>query len=155
MVSRTAERVLAIIAIVLSVIGAAGTVLLGVFFKMGMQNPQIMEEMRREIMREESLSAAEFDIAINTIGSLQFVLWIAAAAAAVSIVLAIIGTVKLRSNVKTAGTLFIVSGLLAGILTLPSILLYIAGILCFVKKDQQAPGAPEDQYADGSSGWMN
>jgi len=62
--------------------------------------------------------------------------WVLVGALLLSVILSIIGVVKVSKNKspKTAGILFIVAGLLSGILLLAPILLYIAAIMCFVRK---------------------
>ena len=69
----------------------------------------------------------------------------------ISVVLNIIGIVNIwnNKNAKLAGIMFIIAGVVGGLLSLSSILLYIAAILCFTKK----PPLQDDPYVgDQSSG---
>ncbi|QFG00533.1 DUF4064 domain-containing protein [Psychrobacillus glaciei] len=67
---------------------------------------------------------------LNTIG------WVLVTAIIISLVLNIIGIVSIAKNKKPrlAGIMFILAGVLAGVISLTSILLYVAAILCFVRK---------------------
>ena len=62
--------------------------------------------------------------------------WVLVGALFISVILSIIGVIKVSKNKspKAAGILFVVSGLLSGILLLAPILFYIAAIMCFVRK---------------------
>ena len=74
-------------------------------------------------------------------------MWLIIIGLIISLILTIIGIVNIwkNKNPKLAGTMFIIAGLSAGILSLTSILLYIAGILCFTKKP---PLTNEPQFVD-------
>jgi hypothetical protein len=62
--------------------------------------------------------------------------WLLIIGLIISLVLNIIGIVNIwrNKNAKLAGIMFIIAGVLAGLLSLSSILLYITAILCFTKK---------------------
>ena len=66
----------------------------------------------------------------------------------ISLVLNIIGIVSVNKNKKpkNAGILFIVAGLFAGVLSLTSILLYVAAIMCFVRKPPIQFAEQEEYY---------
>lgn len=157
MINRTAERVLSIIAAILTTIGLAGSVLLGIFFNVGISQPEILEEIRLGMASDGTLTPSEVDMFMGFVESFSVFIWILVIAAFISLVLNIIGTVKIwnNANPKAAGVLFIVSGLFGGIISLPSILLYIAGILCFTKKDPLAPELSHDASAAGQTNWMS
>ena len=80
-------------------------------------------------------------------------MWLIIIGLIISLVLTIIGIVNIwnNKNPKLAGIMFIIAGVFGGILSLPSILLYIAGILCFTKKPPltDEPQFMDDQY-DGT-----
>lgn len=157
MINRTAERVLGIIAMILLALSVAGTALIAFFWNMASEDPAFMEDFRIEIVNEGVLNASEVDMLMSFMDSFAVFIWVVAAVVFVALILNIIGLVKIWNNAspKAAGTLFIIAGLLGGILSLPSILLYIAGILCFTKKAPMAPGPPRDEYVSSQSEWMN
>lgn len=150
---RTAERVL-------SIIGAAFTgisVVLGIAF-MSFLNVVKSDQMAQGDFEKEMLSIdptmtpEDLDVFLSVMDFMGGMMWLLIMGLIISLVLSIIGIVKVwnNSNPKLAGILFIISGVLGGILSLASILLYIAAILCFVRK---APIAEDthflnDQYDD-------
>lgn len=52
----------------------------------------------------------------------------------IGLVLSIIAILKLKSNLKVAGILLIISSVLSGLITIAGVLLMIAGIMCLVRK---------------------
>ncbi|ARK24551.1 hypothetical protein SporoP37_07675 [Sporosarcina sp. P37] len=157
MIKRTAERVLAIIAMIFIAISLAGTAVIGFFWNMASTDPAFMEEFRAAMVDEGVLNMDEVDMFMSFMDSFSIVFWLAVIALFIGLVLSIIGLVKIwnNANPKAAGILFIIAGLFGGILSLPSILLYIAGILCFTRKPPMAPGSSSDEYASTESNWMN
>ena len=157
MINRTAERVLAIIAAILLTLSVVGTTLLGIVWNMASEDPTFMDEFRQQMMNEGVLNGEEMDMFVSFMGSFSIIIWFFVTVALIGLILNIIGLVQIWNNKspKTAGTLFIIAGLFAGFLTLPSILLYIAGILCFTKKPPMAPGPTSDEYVSTQSNWMN
>ncbi|MCZ8536738.1 DUF4064 domain-containing protein [Paenisporosarcina quisquiliarum] len=73
------------------------------------------------------------DVGIEVVGVVG---WVVVVTLLVSIILSILGVVKVSKNKspKAAGIMFIFAGLLSGILLLAPILFYIAAIMCFVRK---------------------
>lgn len=78
---------------------------------------------------------------VNTVG------WGLVTVIIISLVLNIIGIVSIarNKNPKLAGIMFILAGVLAGIISLTSILLYVAAILCFVR-NPRVDYAEQDGY---------
>ena len=76
------------------------------------------------------------DVIDTSAGVIGVVGWVLVVTLLISVILSIVAVVKVSKNKspKTAGILFIVSGLLSGILLLAPILFYIAAIMCFVRK---------------------
>ncbi|WP_303966960.1 DUF4064 domain-containing protein [Sporosarcina ureae] len=157
MINRTAERILGIISLILLTLSVVGTALIAFFWNMASTDPTFMEEFRMEIVNEGVLNTDEVDMFMSFMGSFSTVIWVLVVVAFIGLVLNIIGLVKVWNNKspKTAGILFIIAGLLGGILSLPSILLYIAAILCFTKKPPMAPGPSSDEYVSTQSNWMS
>lgn len=140
--SRTVEKVLSIISIVFNVL-SLGLLILFIFAgKMLMSDPFLKEEMEREFVGS-GLTQAEIDASIEmTRTILTFITsigWLLIILVIVAIVLAIIGVVKVNKDAKTAGILFFISSILSGLMSLAGILLIVAGIMCFVRKEVQPP----------------
>ncbi|PIC65080.1 hypothetical protein CSV79_03880 [Sporosarcina sp. P13] len=155
MINRTAEKVLAIIAAVFTFIGMAMLTVFGIFVNMANNDSTVMEQFREVMLSDGELTLSEVDMFMEFFDVFAVFIWVGVAVAFIGFVLNIIGLVKLRSNAKAAGTLFIIAGLFNGILSLTSILLYIAGILCFTKKPPVAPGPTQGEYVENQSNWMN
>ncbi|WP_075619285.1 DUF4064 domain-containing protein [Paenisporosarcina indica] len=94
--------------------------------EMMLQNPNLTTEDLAMINDGINMSA---DV-VGVVG------WVLVITLLISVILSIVAVVKVSKNKspKTAGILFIVSGLLSGILLLAPILFYIAAIMCFVRK---------------------
>ena len=157
MINRTAERVLGIISAVLLTLSVLGTALVAFIWNMASTDPTFMDEFRKGIVSEGVLNTEEVDMFMSFMGSFSTIIWVLVVVALLGLILNIIGLVKVWNNksAKTAGILFIIAGLLGGFLSLPSILLYIAAILCFTKKPSMAPGPSPDEYVSTESNWMN
>ncbi|WP_252504550.1 DUF4064 domain-containing protein [Sporosarcina sp. Marseille-Q4943] len=141
--NRTAEKVLSIIAVIMTAIG----IIFGFFgmaiLYMAKNDPAFVLET------DPSLTQADIDMMIPVFDLLGGFMWFIIIAMIISVVLNIVGIVNIwkNKNAKLAGIMFIIAGVLGGILSLPSILLYVAAILCFTKK----PPLQDDlQYADRS-----
>lgn len=142
---RTAEKILSIIAMILNGIGIIITFIMIGFYKMFREDPMIQNELKAEILADPNLTPTDVETVFSILEMIGGFLWAGVAVAVISIIFTIIGLVNIwnNKNSKLAGIMFIVGGLFAGIVTLPSILLYIAGILCFTRK---SPVAPEDAF---------
>ncbi|MBD7983909.1 DUF4064 domain-containing protein [Sporosarcina sp. Sa2YVA2] len=145
--NRTAERVLSIIAVVLTgigtILGFAGIA----FFNLIKNDPSVRQEIEMEMMTDPTLSPSDMDAVFAAFDVFGGFLWVIIIFMILSVILNIIGIVNIwnNKNAKLAGIMFIIAGLMGGILTLPSILLYIAAILCFTKKP---PLEDELQFVD-------
>ncbi|AXI00309.1 DUF4064 domain-containing protein [Sporosarcina sp. PTS2304] len=155
MINRTAEKILSIIAAIFTFFGMAMLIVFGFFLNMAGNDPNTMEQFREVMLADGTLSVSELDMFMEFFDVFAMFIWVGVAVALIGLVLNIIGLVKLRTNAKAAGTLFIIAGLFNGILSLTSILLYIAGILCFTKKPPMAPEVAQDEYVANQSNWMN
>lgn len=145
--NRTAERVLSIIAVVMSAVGTIFAFIGMGFFNLMKNDPAIRQEMEMEFMADPTMTASDIEAIFTFFDVIGGVMWLIIIAMILSIILNIIGIVNIwnNKNAKLAGIMFIIAGVLAGILSLTSILLYIAAILCFTKK----PPLQEDiQFAD-------
>ncbi len=136
--NRTAERVLGIISLVFTVLGILSTIAGAVIFKMFSSDPDMRAEIEMDLLSDPAISPGDMDMIFGFFDAIGGFLWLAVAFLVLSLVLTIIALVNIwnNKNPKLAGIMFILGGLTGGILSLTSILLYIAGILSLVKKPE-------------------
>lgn len=156
MINRTAERVLSLIGAIFNGISLIVGVIIAFIFNLVKSDPAAMEEMKYSMISDGVMTMEEIDMFMSLFSSFIVLIWIAIAVAFIGLVLNIIGIVKIwnNANPKAAGILFIIAGIFSGILSLTSILLYIAAILCFTKKPPYAPQPSPDEVADTQTNWM-
>lgn len=149
--SRTAEKALSIVSVVLNVLSLGFLVFFIFVGNMLMDDSMLTQEMEREFIGS-GLSSAEIDASIEMSKTiLTFITsigWLFVVLVIVAIVLAIIGAVKVNSNAKTAGILFFVASLLSGLMSLAGIVLIVAGIMCFVRKEEEPPIIDQSSYSE-------
>ena len=149
---RTGEMVLGIIGIVFNVLGIIGVIIMNGFTKMLSTDPAFREEFEAEIWNDPTISQSEaqdiIDIMYAVIDWMVGFGWFFVVALVISTVLAVVAVINLKKNAKLSGILFLVGGFLAGIISLTSILFYIAGIMCLVRK----PPVEPETYADDHFG---
>lgn len=138
--SRTGEIVLGVISAIFTVLAI---ILVSIFVANGsaaFQDEAFNAEIQQEILNDPTLTGQDaemvaqvFDVLPNAFTALG---WGFVIVLVISLVLNIIGIVAITKNKKPklAGIMFILAGLFAGIISLTSILLYIAAIMCFVRK---------------------
>jgi hypothetical protein len=134
--NRTAEKVLSIIAAILTAIGAVFGFIVMAVFRMMKNDPAFKREFEAEMMADPTITPADFEAMMTFFNFVGGFFWLLIIGLIISLVLNIIGIVNIwkNKNAKLAGIMFIIAGVLAGLLSLSSILLYIAAILCFTKK---------------------
>ena len=134
--NRTAEKVLGIIGLVFTALGVIASIFGAVIFNMFSSDPGLRTEMEMDLYSDPTMTPADIDMLFNIFDALGGFLWLGVVFLVISLVVTIIGLVKIwnNKNPKLAGIMFILGGLTGGILSLTSILLYIAGILCLTKK---------------------
>lgn len=142
--NRTAERVLGIISLVFTVIGVAATIFGAVLFNLMSSSPDLRSEIEMDLYSDPSITQADMDMIFSFFDAIGGFMWLGVVFLVISLILTIIGLIKIwnNKNSKLAGIMFILAGLTGGILSLTSILLYIAGILCLVKKPTTYPEEP-------------
>ena len=114
-------------------------------------DPTIKSDFERDMLTDPTMTQADLDAIYSIFTFMGGFIWLIIIGMIISVVLTIIGTVNIwnNKNAKLAGIMFIIAGVLGGLLSLSSILLYIAAILCFTKK----PPLQDDSYvSDQSSG---
>jgi len=147
--SRTGELALGIVSAVFTFLGTILTVIFLIGGSSVFTDEAFIAEFEQEIYNDPTLSEIEAQETIDIMGvffEMFTVLgWLAVATLVISLVLNIIGVVSVSKNKKPklAGVMFIIAGVFAGILSLTSILLYIAAIMCFVRKP---PVRTEEEY---------
>lgn len=141
--NRTAEKVLGIIGLVFTVFGVIASIFGAVIFNMFSSDPTLRGEMEMDLYSDPAFTKADVDMVFTVFDSLGGFLWLGVVFLVISLIVTIIGLIKIwnNKNPKLAGIMFILGGLTGGILSLTSILLYIAGILCLTKK-------PKTMYPD-------
>ncbi|MDN7243352.1 DUF4064 domain-containing protein [Planococcus sp. N028] len=149
-VSRGAEKALGIIGIVFNLIVIASTIFLITnqdTFQSSPEFQQIEEEIKNNPSfanpQDAQAAADAFAASFGAVG------WTLFALLAISTLFAILALLNLRrdKNPKLAGAFFIIAGLFAGILSLTSILFYIAAIMCFVRRAKR-PRNDDTNYRD-------
>lgn len=142
---RTVEKVLTMAAIICSVLGIG--LMSVIIFGIGVvfDDPNTVEEIVVEQNQtgQEQITVEEMQEAINVIQPFVNTFgWVIVALLVISVVLGIIAFVYLMKNksMNTTGGLLIAAGVLSGLISITSILYYIAAIMCFVRKPK-----PTDQ----------
>ncbi|MET3657209.1 DUF4064 domain-containing protein [Sporosarcina sp. FSL K6-1540] len=146
--SRTVERVLSIISVIFTAVGVILSFASLALFNYVKSEPMFRVEFDSEMMAyDPTLTPMELESIYSVFSLVGGFMWLIIISLIISFILTIIGIVSIwkNKNPKLAGIMFIIAGLTAGILSLTSILLYIAGILCFTKKP---PLTQESQFVD-------
>ena len=133
---RTVEKVLSIIGIVLNVLSIGVLFFSLLFFQTIMNDPLFEEEFENELYFS-GYTEEDIDIMGDVMTWIGGVGWFFVILGVISIVLSIIGIVKLKSNTKVAGILLIISSVLSGLISIPGILLLVAAIMCFARKPKK------------------
>lgn len=151
MINRTAEKVLSIISAVFSVIGIIFSFVIMTFYNFLKSDPVIREDFEAEMLADPTINPEDIELFYGIFNFLGGLIWLIIISLIIGLILTIIGIVNIwkNKNPKLAGIMFIIAGLFAGIISLTSILLYIAGILCFTKK---TPKTDETSYVDDGTG---
>lgn len=150
---RTAERILSIIGTVFTGISIGISIALMSFFNFLTSDPMMQQDFEKEMLSiDPTMTPEDLELFMSVMDFMGGIIWLLIIGLIISFVLSIIGVVKVwnNSNPKLAGILFIIGGVLGGILSLSSILLYITAILCFVRKAPIGEDAHflNDQYDD-------
>ncbi len=134
--NRTAEKVLGIIGAVFTFLAIIGNIIVFGFIKVLSSDPVMRQELEMDLFTEEGFSTEDIEMIMGIVDSLAGLGVIITIIMVISLIATIIGIVYIWNdkNRKLAGAMFIVGGLFAFGLSVTSILLYIAAILCFTKK---------------------
>ena len=145
-VSRGAEKTLGVIGIIFNLL-TIGLFVFAILSMGSIQNTAEFQQFEEEIRNDPTFASPEdAQLFIDTfVSSFGVIGWILVGLLVISTIFAILAIVNLRNdrNAKLAGIFFIVAGLFAGLLSLTSILFYVAAIMCFVRR------APKHDEHDG------
>lgn len=134
---RTPEKVLSIISLVFTVLSIIGSFFLVAFSKF-FNSEEFAEEIQADLYTDPALTPEDVEMTMWVFEALEGFSWFIVAVLVISLIATIVGMVFMwkEKNPKLAGIMFIVAGLFAFIVSPTSIMLYIAGILCFTRKAQ-------------------
>lgn len=133
---RTAEKVLSIISAVFTLLSIIAGVAFAAFMKAVLADGTLRGEMESEFLADPALGTEDVDLFFGMLETFADFTWLFVIALVISLIATIVGIVFIwkNKNPKLAGAMFILAGLFAFVLSPTSILLYIAGILCFTRK---------------------
>lgn len=112
-------------------------------------DPGFKQEFEMSILSDPTMTDADLDAIYTFFNIVGGFIWLIIIGVLISVVLNIVGIVNIwkNKNAKLAGIMFIIAGVVGGLISLPSILLYVAAILCFTKK----PPLQDDLYVEDQS----
>ena len=147
--SRTGEIVLGVISAIMTLLSIVLVTIGVVSGSSVLKDEAFTTEFQNVIADDPTMTEADLQI-INdnmdlVIDAFSIFGWVFIIILVISLILNIIGIISISKNKKPklAGIMFILAGLFAGILTPTSILLYIAAIMCFVRKP---PVQPQEEF---------
>lgn len=138
--SRTGEIVLGVISSVFTVVAIILMSLFVIGGNAAFQDELLISDIEQGIMNDPTLTGQDVELITQGVSAFTDVFsvlgWGFVVALVISLILNIIGIVAVvkNRNPKLAGIMFIAAGLFAWVISLTSILLYIAAIMCFVRK---------------------
>lgn len=136
--NRTVEKVLGIIGLIINILSAA-PIFFMLFFLNGIADDPMFERELEDALYSTGFTEADLDLqfANDFLAWFSGFSWFIGILTIIAIVLTIIALVKLKSNSKLAGILFIISGVISGFISIQGILLLIAGTVCLVRQPNQ------------------
>lgn len=137
-ISRSGEKILGIIGIVFNLL-AIGLIVFSIFSLGNVENdPEFRQFLEEQIMADPGMSdMGDIEGLVDgLLTSFDVVMWVLVGLLGISTIFAIlaIGRLGKSGNPNMGGVFFIVAGLFAGLLSLTSILFYVAALMCFVRK---------------------
>ena len=137
--TRTWEKALGIIGIVLNIIAIILTIV--AVINIGEFEGSVLEaQLQEDILNDPTLTPEEAEATVALMGGFAEAFgvfgWIIVAVLALATALAITAVVSLNDNrkPKLAGILFVIAGILSGLLSLTALIFYVAAIMCFVRR---------------------
>jgi len=138
---RTAEFTLGIIGTIISGLMS----LLGMFLIWTASSDEVRAEVEKQVQDDPMMVQEDIDVVLGLFSTGGWAIIIASIIGIIFGIIAII-SIKGNKNPKLAGWMYIVGGVLVGIISLglgflPALLFIIAGIMCFVRKQPAEPTA--------------
>lgn len=138
--SRTGEVVLSVISAIITLLSIVLVTILVVSGSSILKDEEVTNQFLTDVATDPNMTETELQL-INdnmdvVIDAFSLFGWVFIIILVISLILNIIGIMSIskNKNPKLAGIMFILAGLFAGVISLTSILLYIAAIMCFVRK---------------------
>lgn len=138
--SRTGEIVLGVISALMTLLSIVLVTILVISGSNILKDEAFTTEFQNVIAEEPTMTESDLQMIDDNmhlvIDAFNIFGWVFIIILVISLILNIIGIVSIskNKNPKLAGIMFIIAGLFAGILSPTSLLLYIAAIMCFVRK---------------------
>ncbi|MTD31551.1 DUF4064 domain-containing protein [Planomicrobium sp. YIM 101495] len=137
-ISRVGEMVLGIVGIVFNIIAIILTLMI-VLGVSGFEGTEEHNQIQQDLLNDPTFTDPQeaqmaMDMFNGILGFFGIFGWVFIAILIISTILAIVALASLKRNAKLSGVFFILAGVFAGILSLTSVLFYIAAIMCFVRK---------------------
>lgn len=138
--SRTGEIVLGVISAIMTLLSVILVAVLVVSGSNLLNNEEFKAEIEGSIVNDPTFTDTEIQFISDNLDlvadAISLFGWVFIITLVISLILNVIGIVSIskNKNPKLAGIMFILAGVFAGIISLTSILLYIAAIMCFVRK---------------------
>lgn len=150
--SRTGELVLGVISAIMTLLSIILVTILVISGSSVLKDEAFTTEFQNMIANDPALTEADLQGLDNNmdavINAFSIFGWVFIIILIISLILNIIGIVSIskNKNPKLAGVMFIIAGVFAGILSPTSLLLYIAAIMCFVRKPPVQLQEQEEYY---------
>ncbi len=143
-ISRSGEKILGVIGIVFNLLTIA-LIVFSIFSLGNVENdPEFRQFLEEQIMADPGMTEmGDVEGLVDTLlTSFDVIMWVLVGLLAISTIFAIlaIGRLGKNGNPNMGGVFFIVAGLFAGLLSLTSILFYVAALMCFVRKGRSGDG---------------
>lgn len=138
--SRTGEIVLGVISAIMTFLSIILVVVLVVSGSSILKDEEFKGDFQNIIADDPAYTEADIQMIDDNmalaVDAFNIFGWVFIIILVISLILNIVGIVSVskNKNPKLAGIMFIIAGVFAGIISLTSILLYIAAIMCFVRK---------------------
>lgn len=145
---RTTEIVLGIIGTVFNMIAIA---IMGIIVRVVLEvknntllQDELVEEFKTQLTNDPQFKDTDIQTfaesmvsAINFLGPFGWFIIVCFIVSVIAGIVGIVLVVRTKNRATYAGSLFLVAGVFAGILSFTSIIYYIAAIMCFVRKQKE------------------
>lgn len=138
--SRTGEVVLSVISAIITLLSIVLVTILVISGSSILKDEAVTNQFLTDVATDPNMTETDLQLLNDNmdvvIDAFSLFGWVFIIILVISLILNIIGIMSIskNKNPKLAGIMFILAGLFAGVISLTSILLYIAAIMCFVRK---------------------